>query len=130
MPKFSPDRLRALREAQHLTRDELAHRVGKTVGTITKYEQGVVTPSVHVLGDLAAVYGNNVGDLFDADDPTDPVTAFADEVRALVDRMPPLSAERRSRLRVLLRGIATARRFTPGDPRTAVGTCIRSETTA
>lgn len=59
-----------------------------------------------VLGDLAALYGRNVDDLFDADDPGDPVTAFAEQVRKLVDGMPPLSPERRSRLRVLLRGIA------------------------
>jgi transcriptional regulator with XRE-family HTH domain len=106
MPRFSPQRLRQLREAAGLSRDDVARQVGKTTSTVVKYEQATITPSVGVLGALARVYGVPVGELFDADDPDDPVIDFARQVRELVDTWPDFTPGQKSRLRVILRGVA------------------------
>jgi transcriptional regulator with XRE-family HTH domain len=103
---FSAHRLRALSQDADLTREQVAHQLGKTVGTITKYELGTIVPTVHVLGDFARIFQIDVGELFDADDPNDAVTSFAAEIRAMVDQAPPFTAAQAARLRVLLRGVA------------------------
>ena len=105
MPTYSPQRLRDARVSAGLSRDQAAQRAGRTVATVTAYEQGGVTPTVAILGRLATIYSVGVETLFDADDPADAVTAFAAEITRLVDTAPPLSAAARSNLRTLLRGV-------------------------
>jgi transcriptional regulator with XRE-family HTH domain len=106
MPRYSPARLKAARQAAGLSQADLAALVGKSVRAIQKYDQGEVIPTVAVLGAIARAVDVPIGELFDADDATDPVAAFTAEIKTLVDRMPPFTAEQRSRLRALLRGVA------------------------
>lgn len=43
-PKYTPAQIRAIREAVELTQQEFAAKVGVTVSTISKWEQGTRTP--------------------------------------------------------------------------------------
>ena len=85
-PSFSPQRLRALREHRHPSREDLAARIGKAAGSIQKFERGENGPSATTLGLLASALGVNVDDLFD--DPGDPRDRY---IRAVCDLLPPLS---------------------------------------
>jgi DNA-binding XRE family transcriptional regulator len=51
------ERLRALRQAAGLTRQELADRAGMGAGTVAAYEQGRRRPVSRTLADLARVLG-------------------------------------------------------------------------
>jgi hypothetical protein len=66
----------------------------------------VIVPTMPVLGLIGSALNVAIGDLFDADDPTDLVTMFAAEITSTVDRAPPLTADQKSQLRILLRGVA------------------------
>lgn len=106
MPRYDPQRLRAARERAGMTQQAVADGIGRSSNTYVRYESGRVTPTVYVLGDVAGVLGVPVDDLFDPSDPSDPVTAFAAEIKAMVDAAPPLTAAQKSQLRVLLRNTA------------------------
>jgi transcriptional regulator with XRE-family HTH domain len=104
MPRYDHKRLRPAREQVHLTQQQVADAIHRSMATYARYEQGSVVPTVHALGAIARVLCVPVDDLFDADDPTDAVTAFQAELKAMVDKAPPFTDEQKSRLRVLLRG--------------------------
>src|SRR4051812_14990055 len=105
--KFSPQRLREAREAVGLPRAEVGRRINRATGTVLRYEDGSITPTVDVLGDLADVYGVAVDSLYDPADLTDEVTKFEAELAALIAQAPALTADVKSRLRALLgRGAA------------------------
>lgn len=100
--RYSPSRLRAAREARQLSREDVARRIGRTAGTIYKYESGLIVPTVYVLGDLAEVYAVDVGELYDPADPDDAVTAFAAEIRAIAAKYPALDDEQKREIKALL----------------------------
>jgi transcriptional regulator with XRE-family HTH domain len=104
--RYSPSQLRAHREPTGLSRDDVAQHLGKTAGTIRNYEQGRIVPPVHVLAQLADLYGVSVDDLFDPADPDDDVAQYASEIRRVVQAAPPLSPQQNAQLRALLRGVA------------------------
>jgi transcriptional regulator with XRE-family HTH domain len=62
---FSPKRLRALREHQHLSRRQLAVAIGVHEQAVVKYEFGHTRPTIAHLIDLADVLGVGVEDLLD-----------------------------------------------------------------
>lgn len=72
-------RIRALREAAGLTQADVAQLTIKSVETISNFERGKTTPSVHTLATLAQHLGCSVADFFVGDVVTsrdvDPVAA-------------------------------------------------------
>lgn len=104
--QYKPELITAARKAAGLTQPEVARRIGKATSTYVRYEAGVIIPSVHVLGEIAAALGEPIGSFYDPNDPADAVTAFAEQVKAIVDGWPPFTEEQKARLRVLLRGVA------------------------
>jgi transcriptional regulator with XRE-family HTH domain len=52
-----PDKIKAARRDRHLSRDELAARLGVASGTIAAYEQGRSDPSASVLIRMAWLFG-------------------------------------------------------------------------
>jgi transcriptional regulator with XRE-family HTH domain len=69
MPCYSPQNLRVLREQKHLSQDDVARRIGRSLSTFSRYENGIVVPSARILGAIAAVLTVPVGALFAPDDP-------------------------------------------------------------
>lgn len=63
-------RLRALREAAGLSRDQLAVRCGLVGRTLINYETGMRIPYADTAAKLAAVFGISVEDLIGMDEPT------------------------------------------------------------
>jgi transcriptional regulator with XRE-family HTH domain len=61
---FSPDRLRARRKEQGLTREQLAFAIGRTYATVCLYEQGYHAPPPEVLEQLAAFLNCSREDFF------------------------------------------------------------------
>ena len=57
-------RLRELREAQHLTREELGSRLGVTGTTIYRYEHGERDPDIARIESLAAELKVEPGEFF------------------------------------------------------------------
>lgn len=65
MPRrFSGPRLRALRTARNLRREQVALALGRSAPTIAGYELGRVEPTAGVLGRLADVLGCAVDEMF------------------------------------------------------------------
>lgn len=52
-----PERLKAMREANHLTQEELADRADIPYGTVRNYEQGISRPSWENVVALADALG-------------------------------------------------------------------------
>ena len=75
--RFSPDRLRAAREAAGLSLDDAAEATGHDPVLIARFENGrdFPLPLAH-LSRLATAYGVPLTNLYDPDDPTDPITAI------------------------------------------------------
>ena len=104
-PSFSPQRLRALREHQHLSREALAARIGKSAAGLEKIERGDCGPSATTLGLLAAALEASVNDFYDVD--------LGDKrqryVSAVCDLLPPLTDDEIAAFAAVVR----ARRTTP-----------------
>jgi transcriptional regulator with XRE-family HTH domain len=95
-----------VRRAAGKTQRDLGEDIGRSANTIAKYEQGVITPTVFVLGAIARACRVDVGDLYDPDDPNDEVARLTAELREFVRRFPPLDEQQRSEIRAALRSIA------------------------
>jgi len=63
IPTFSPDRLRAARDAAKLTRQAVARIIGTTERTLFRWETGESMPGADDLYRLADVLGVRVDDL-------------------------------------------------------------------
>jgi transcriptional regulator with XRE-family HTH domain len=57
------ERMRALRRGRQMTTVELAAKLGKTRGTITRWEKGQRSPNVESLKALARVFGVTIDEL-------------------------------------------------------------------
>ena len=57
------ERMRALRRGRQMTTVELAAKLGKTRGTITRWEKGQRSPNVESLKTLARVFGVTIDEL-------------------------------------------------------------------
>lgn len=106
MPTYNARRLRERREQLGLSQVALAGALERTVSTYARYETGQVVPTAEMLGRMAAVLDVAVDDLYDRDDPADPVVRFARELHQMMSVLPPFTAEQKARLRVLLHGAA------------------------
>ena len=105
-PRFSPGRLRALREHTHLSREQFARRIGRSAITVEKYERGEIVPSLEVLGAMAGVLEASVDSLFTEGDPGD---ARADYIMAVCELLPAMSDDEIAKFGAVIR----ARRATP-----------------
>jgi len=63
-------RMRALREAGGLTQEQLSHLMLKSVETISNFERGETTPSVHTLARFADRLGIALEEVLAFDRPT------------------------------------------------------------
>ena len=71
MSQFSGRRLRDIRKQRHLSREQLCVRVGTSMCTITRYEQGRTAPSVNAAAALAEALDVQLTDLLDKEpDPS------------------------------------------------------------
>ncbi len=64
---FSPDRLRALRKQVGLSREALAHAIGRSYMQVGNYERGQQRPPAEVLDEIARVLGCTRDDLLSED---------------------------------------------------------------
>src|SRR5215218_1358079 len=64
--RFSPARLKALRQAADLTRTQLAYRVGRSEQTVWEWERGNITPKIEMLGVMCSVLNCTISDLFES----------------------------------------------------------------
>ena len=65
--RFSPSRLRTLRERAGVSRMQLAYEAHRTEQSVWLWERGTVTPSIETLANVAACLGVSVGDFFESD---------------------------------------------------------------
>jgi transcriptional regulator with XRE-family HTH domain len=65
-------RVRALREAQGMTQDELAEKIGRTVDTVSNIERGINGTRIDVAGRIATALKVSVADLFSFEDEVQP----------------------------------------------------------
>lgn len=86
-------RVRALRKRRHLTQEELAGLVGRSVEAVSTVERGKSAPGLITLVRLAHALDVSPGELFDdaAEDMISPIragtmAAIADRLRAMDDR--------------------------------------------
>ncbi len=70
------NKVRALREAQRFTQDELADRIGRSVDTVSNIERGIYATRIEVAGRIAQALKVDLADLFD----------FRDNVKPSADR--------------------------------------------
>lgn len=56
--------IRALRRARSMTIADCAAALGRSIGWLSQAERGLTTPSVHDLGQIAALFGVNIGFFF------------------------------------------------------------------
>ena len=65
-------RVRGLREAQGMTQDQLAEKIGRTVDTVGNIERGINGTRIDVAGRIAVVLKVSVADLFSFDEEGEP----------------------------------------------------------
>ncbi|UZE49814.1 helix-turn-helix domain-containing protein [Rhodopseudomonas sp. P2A-2r] len=65
-------RIRGLREAQGMTQDELAEKIGRSVDTVSNIERGVYGTRIDVAGRIATILKVSVADLFSFEDDVQP----------------------------------------------------------
>ena len=92
------EKLRLLREAKHLTQQQVANAVGVSKATISAYETASKAPSIEVIIRLARFYGVSVDYLVGVDSPKYiDVSRLDDEavalIASLVDKMYPAATE-------------------------------------
>lgn len=92
------DKLRLLREAKHLTQQQVANKVGVSKATISAYETASKAPSIEVIIRLARFYGVSVDYLVSVDAPKYvDVSKLDDEsvalIASLVNKMYPAETE-------------------------------------
>ena len=63
--RFSPSRLRSLREGAGLTRTDVAYAARRSEQSVWLWERGKVVPPTEALERVAHALGVNVGDLFE-----------------------------------------------------------------
>lgn len=59
------EKIKTLRKERKLTQKELAHKIGVTASTITKYEIGQLEPNLEVLNKIADIFNISISDLID-----------------------------------------------------------------
>ncbi len=65
-------KVRALREAQRFTQDELADRIGRSVDTVSNIERGIYATRIEVAGRIAQALKVDLAELFDFRDNVKP----------------------------------------------------------
>ncbi len=94
MARFAGHKLAEARTTRGLTREQLAVISGITVGTLTRYEQGRMTPGVNTAFALAEALGAQISDFMDANAPAGPeLGALADLPEWAQDYIRQLRAE-------------------------------------
>ena len=87
-----------------LTQQELADRIGRPTATVALFEANEVIPALGPLGAMATALGCRTDDLYDSDNPDDPVTKYAAELAALVAAAPPLTSTQLAEIGAVVRG--------------------------
>ena len=64
--RFSPSRLKSLREAAGLTRTDVGSAVRRSEQSVWLWERGSVRPPTDVLEAIASLLGCTVGDFFES----------------------------------------------------------------
>jgi transcriptional regulator with XRE-family HTH domain len=96
-------RLRALRDAAHLTQPDLAERVGShgiETETVSRYERGMRVPTLPMLSDLAAALGTDLDTLLAGVINAEPVDRV--ELKKIVALLEPLSDEHLRAVRAMI----------------------------
>lgn len=65
--RFSPIRLRELREAACVSRTDVAYAVRRSEQSVWLWERGKVKPPLTIVEEIAAFLGCDVSDFFEAD---------------------------------------------------------------
>ena len=59
------EKIKTLRKERKLTQKELAHKIGVTAPTVTKYENGQLEPNIEVLNKIATTFNISVSTLIE-----------------------------------------------------------------
>lgn len=103
-----PNRLREWRKAAGLSLEELAHRVGSTTATLSRYERGQRSLTVDLLVQLAPQLGCKPADLL-----PDPESALSEAERALIAGFKELDPEDRALVLRMVETLCVAGRAVP-----------------
>lgn len=59
------EKIKTLRKEMKLTQKELAHKIGVTASTVTKYENGQLEPNIEVLNKIATTFNISISTLIE-----------------------------------------------------------------
>ncbi len=76
------ERIRALRAARHMTQEALARKLNITAQAVSKWEQGVTSPDISLLPEIAELFGVSIDELFGREPRTE--TAYESRREALL----------------------------------------------
>ena len=77
------DQIRRVRKAAHVTQEELAKRIGVNRALISKYETGIIEPSVSQLQKIASVLGVPMMELLDLEEGAERIKRDENLIRKL-----------------------------------------------
>ena len=103
-----PNRLREWRKAAGLSLEELAHRVGSTTATLSRYERGQRSMTLDLLVQLAPHLGCKPADLL-----PDPESIMSEAERALLSGFKELDPEDRALVLRMVQQLCVAGRTVP-----------------
>ena len=77
------DQIRRVRKAAHVTQEELAKRIGVNRALISKYETGIIEPSVSQLQKIASALGVPMMELLDLEEGAERIKRDENLIRKL-----------------------------------------------
>ena len=80
MKSMFSDNLKSLRKSQRLTQEQFAEAMGMTVGAIYKWEQGLSSPDIGVIMEIASFFGVSVDALIGYEMQDSTVEAYAQRI--------------------------------------------------
>lgn len=80
------EQIKAIRIASSLTQAELAKKIGKSYGTMQKYEQGLIEPSFDVLNKICVACGVTIDTLLSYE-PNSHITYLTDKFTQVVEKL-------------------------------------------
>lgn len=75
-----------LRKANHMTQEQLADVLGVTFASVSKWERGVATPELHLIMQMAALFGVSLDVLVGFDVHSNQITAIEERIHDLQRR--------------------------------------------
>lgn len=92
------ENLRKIRKKRHLTQEDLANLVGTSKQVISRYEVGLRTPKVTVVGKIADILGVDIHELLGTTAIDEPETELGLKLEKMKDIFETLTPENQERI--------------------------------